>query len=178
MASTSFLDGNGNPISAEQFLENLFGVLPELFRDEDHLREIWSLPSTRRELLQRLSDAGFGKDELTEMQKLIDAERSDIFDVLEYVAYAIAPISRQERAERAKTNIFALLQREQREFLDFVLSKYVESGVEELDEAKLPHLLELKYHSVHDGIEALGEVPIIRSTFIDFQRHLYDRKVA
>ena len=178
MASTSFLDGNGNPISAEQFLENLFGVLPELFRDEEHLREIWSLPSTRRELLQRLSDAGFGKDELTEMQKLIDAERSDIFDVLEYVAYAVAPISRQERAESAKTNIFALLQREQREFLDFVLSKYVESGVEELDEAKLPHLLELKYHSVHDGIEMLGEVQQIRSTFIDFQKHLYDRRVA
>lgn len=178
MASTSFLDGNGNPISAEQFLENLFGVLPELFRDEDHLREIWSLPSTRRELLQRLSDAGFGKDQLTEMQKLIDAERSDIFDVLEYVAYAIAPISRQERADNAKTNIFALLQREQRDFLDFVLSKYVESGVEELDEAKLPHLLELKYQSVHDGIEVLGEVPQIRATYIDFQKHLYDRKVA
>lgn len=178
MASTSFLDGNGNPISAEQFLENLFGVLPELFRDEEHLREIWSLPSTRRELLQRLSDAGFGKDQLTEMQKLIDAERSDIFDVLEYVAYAIAPISRQERADSAKTNIFALLHREQRDFLDFVLSKYVESGVEELDDAKLPHLLELKYHSVHDGVEALGEVKKIRSTFIDFQKHLYERKVA
>ncbi len=178
MASTSFLDGNGNPISAEQFLENLFGVLPELFRDEEHLREIWSLPSTRRELLQRLNDAGFGKDQLTEMQKLIDAERSDIFDVLEYVAYAVAPISRQERADSAKTNIFALLQREQRDFLDFVLSKYVESGVDELDESKLPKLLELKYHSVHDGLSALGEVDDIRSTFIDFQKHLYNSKVA
>ncbi len=112
------------------------------------------------------------------MQKLIDAERSDIFDVLEYVAYAIAPISGEERAESAKTNIFALLQREQREFLDFVLSKYVESGVDEVDESKLPHLLELKYHSVRDGIEVPGEVPVIRSTFIDFQKHLYDRKVA
>ncbi len=178
MASTSFLDGNGNPISAEQFLANLFGVLPELFRDEEHLREIWSLPSTRRELLQRLTDAGFGRDQLTEMQKLIDAERSDIFDVLEYVAYAIAPMTRSERVECAKTNIFAFLNREQREFVEFVLSKYIESGVEELDDEKLSPLLELKYHSVHDGIAVLGEVPQIRSTFIDFQRHLYDRKVA
>jgi type I restriction enzyme R subunit len=178
MASTSFLDGNGNPISAEQFLENLFGVLPELFRDEEHLREVWSKPSTRRELLQRLSEAGYGREQLGEIQKLIDAERSDVFDVLEYVAYAVAPITREERVAGAKTNILALLGREQREFLDFVLSKYVESGVDELDEEKLPHLLQLKYHSIEDGIRTLGSVPEIRSTFIDFQKHLYEKKVA
>lgn len=178
MASTSFLDGNGNPISAEQFLSNLFGVLPQFFRDEDHLREIWSKPSTRKELLTRLADAGFGPEQLGEMQKLIDAEKSDVFDLLEYVAYAVAPITRTERVDGAKSNIFALLNQQQREFLDFVLSKYVESGVGELDEAKLPHLLELKYHSVHDGVEALGEVPQIRSTFIGFQKFLYQRKVA
>lgn len=178
MASTAFLDGNGNPISAEQFLENLFGVLPRFFHDEDHLREMWSKPSTRRELLNRLADAGFGRDQLAEMQKLINAERSDVFDVLEYVAYAVAPITRADRAESARSNVFELLNHRQREFLEFVLSKYVESGVDELDDSKLPHLLELKYHSVHDGIKALGEVPLIRSTFIDFQKHLYAKKVA
>ncbi len=177
MASTSFLDGNGNPISAEQFLENLFGVLPQFFESEDQLREIWSKPSTRKELLSRLSDAGFSTSMLSEMQKLIDAEKSDVFDLLEYVAYAVAPITREERVGAAKSNILALVARDQRDFVEFVLSKYVESGVEELDEAKLPHLLELKYHSVHDGVAALGNVSEIRSTFIDFQRHLY-RKVA
>lgn len=178
MASTSFLDGNGNPISAEQFLENLFGVLPQFFESEDQLREIWSKPSTRKDLLSRLADVGFGPEQLGEMQKLIDAEKSDVFDLLEYIAYAVSPITRAERVDRAKSNIFALLNHQQREFLDFVLSKYVDSGVGELDEAKLPKLLELKYHSVHDGVEALGEVPEIRATFIGFQKHLYDRKVA
>ena len=178
MTSTSFLDGNGNPISAEQFLEKLFGVLPEFFRDEDHLREIWSLPSTRRELLQRLSDAGFGTEQLTEMQKLIDAEKSDVFDVLEYVAFAVAPITRAERVGGSRSNIFALLNHEQRDFLDFVLAKYIESGVGELDEEKLPELIKLKYHTVNDGVEVLGEVSQIRSTFIDFQKHLYNRRVA
>ena len=112
------------------------------------------------------------------MQELIDAEKSDVFDVLEYVSYAITPITREERVAGAKSNIFALLNREQREFLDFVLSKYVETGVEELDEAKLPQLLELKYQSVHDGVQILGEVSEIRATFIDFQKYLYARKVA
>lgn len=178
MATTSFLDGNGNPISAEQFLENLFGVLPEFFRDEEHLREIWSKPTTRREMLSRLADVGFGIEQLNEMQRLIDAEKSDVFDLLEYVAYAVAPITRAERVESSRSNIFAFLDREQREFLEFVLAKYVESGVGELDEKKLPQLLELKYQSVDDGVAALGDVPEIRKTFIDFQRHLYSRNAA
>lgn len=178
MASTSFWDADGRPISAEEFLQKLFGSLPQFFTDEDDLRRIWSIPSSRRQLLERLAEAGFGKDQLAEMQKLINAEKSDIFDVLEYVAYAKAPITRADRVDGARSNIVALLSREQRDFLDFVLSKYVESGVDELDETKLPHLLELKYHSIHDGVETLGEIPQIRSTFINFQKHLYDRKVA
>lgn len=178
MATTSFLDGNGNPISAEQFIENLFGVLPQFFKDEAHLREIWSNPSTRRELRARLADAGFGSEQLGEIQKLIDAEKSDVFDVLEYVAYAVAPMTREERAAGARSNIFTFLNTEQREFLDFVLSKYVDSGVDELDEAKLPHLLTLKYYTFDDAPDALGGVEEIRSTFVDFQKHLYTRKVA
>ena len=178
MASTSFWDADGKPISAEEFLQKLFGALPEFFTDEDDLRKIWSLPTTRRQLLERLGDAGFGKDQLTEMLKVIDAEKSDVFDVLEYVAFAVAPITRTERVEGAKTNIFAFLNREQREFLDFVLSKYIETGVDELDEAKLPQLLELKYHALEDATDELGSVSEIRSTFIDFQKHLYERKVA
>ena len=178
MSSTSFWDASGVPISAEEFLQKLFGALPEFFQDEEELRKIWSVPNTRRQLLERLADAGFNKDQLAEMQKLIDAEKSDVFDVLEYVAFAVAPITRAERVEGAKSNIFALLDRQQREFLDFVLSKYVETGVEELDEAKLPQLLELKYHTVDDGLDALGDVDGIRATFIDFQKHLYRRRVA
>ena len=112
------------------------------------------------------------------MQKVIDAEKSDVFDVLEYVAFAVVPITRAERVDGAKTNIFAFLNREQREFLDFVLSKYIETGVDELDETKLPQLLELKYHALEDATEELGSVSQIRSTFIDFQKHLYERKVA
>ena len=35
-----------------------------------------------------------------EMQKIIDAERSDLFDVLAHVAYALPPLSREERAAK------------------------------------------------------------------------------
>ena len=67
----------------------------------DELRRLWSSPVTRKKLRERLSDAGFGRDELYQLQKLVNAENSDIFDVLEYVAYSVPPIPRDERVALA-----------------------------------------------------------------------------
>ena len=179
MVATSFWSADGKPISAEEFLNNLFGELPNLFKDEDELRTLWSNPQTRKTLLEKLDEAGFGKDELDTLKKLIDAEKSDLFDVLEYVFNSdIKPITRIERVTRAKATILAFLNKRQQEFIEFVLNKYIESGVEELDQEKLPVLLTNKYHSLEDAKEILGEVAEISSLFIEFQQHLYSQKVA
>ena len=176
--NTTFIGADGKPMSVQEFLNKLFGKLPELFKDEDELRRIWSSPLTRKTLLEKLSDAGFGKDELTTLQKIIDAEKSDLFDVLEFIAYSKKPVTREIRVARAQQEIFALLDNNQKDFLSFVLSKYIETGVEELDQEMLPHLLELKYHAVSDAADKLGGVSEIRKLFIEFQKHLYDSKVA
>ena len=179
MISTSFWSADGKPISAEEFLNNLFGELPNLFKSEDELRTLWSNPITRRTLLDKLDAAGFGKEELTTLQKLIDAEKSDLFDVLEYVFNSdIKPMTREERVAAAQATIFALLDNKQKEFIEFVLSKYVETGVEELDQEKLPILLSNKYQSLEDAKEILGDVANISRLFIEFQQHLYKRKAA
>ena len=179
MIATSFWSADGKPISAQEFLENLFGELPNFFKDEKELREIWSNPQTRKTLLEKLDEAGFGKEELTTLQKLINAEKSDLFDVLEYVFDSdFKPITREERATRAKATIFALLNDKQKEFIEFVLNKYVEAGISELDQEKLPILLQTKYQSLEDAMEILGDVQNISSLFIEFQKHLYDIKVA
>ncbi len=176
MIATSFWNADGKPISAQEFLENLFGELPNFFRNEEELREIWSNPTTRKTLLGKLNEAGFGKDELTTLQKLINAEKSDLFDVLEYVFDSdFKPITREERATRAKATIFALLNDKQKEFIEFVLSKYVETGISELDQEKLPILLQTKYQSLEDAMEILGDVQKISSLFIEFQKHLYEK---
>jgi type I restriction enzyme R subunit len=133
---------------------------------------------TRKALLDQLAEAGYGRDVLTTMQALIDAEKSDLFDVLEYVSFAIKPITREERVAHAQSEIFAQLDNKQKDFLEFVLSKYIESGVEELDQEKLPSLLELKYNAISDAAEILGGVENIRKTFIDFQQHLYNYSMA
>jgi len=44
-----------------------------------------------------LADDGFPEESLEEIQNLINAEDTDLFDVLEYVAFAKQPISRIER---------------------------------------------------------------------------------
>ncbi len=178
MVQTSFWSTDGKPISAEEFLKKLYGTLPDFFQSENQLHEIWSHPTTRKGLLDRLDQAGFGKDDLKNLRKLIDAEKSDLFDILKYISFATQPITREKRVIYAKPKIFTLLNKKQKEFLDFVLSQYVQSGVEELSEEKLPHLLELKYKTLHDAREELGDVQEIKAVFIDFQKHLYHQQIA
>ena len=179
MISTSFWSADGRPISAEDFLNNLFGELPKLFTSEEELRTIWSNPTTRKVLLEKLDDAGFGREELATLQKLIDAEKSDLFDVLEYVFNSdVKPMTREQRVAAAEATIFAILNDQQKEFIEFVLGKYVETGVEELDQERLPILLTNKYHSLEDAKGVLGDVSNISSLFIEFQKHLYIQKVS
>jgi type I restriction enzyme R subunit len=179
MMKTSFWSPDGKPISAEQFITKLFGDLPGFFKDEDELRKIWSKPDTRRKLLEGLDEKGYGMAQLADLKKLVDADKSDLYDVLAYVAFKTDPITRQERVDTHKRQIFAQYNSDnQREFLDFVLNHYVNQGVGELDDGKLPHLIDLKYHAIADAVEALGDVKGIREMFIGFQEHLYVQQGA
>ena len=172
---TMFWDTGGKPISSEEFLNNLFGELPNLFKSEAELRELWSNPSTRKTLLEKLETSGYGTEELNALRKLVDAENSDLFDVLEYVFNSeVKPITRAERVAAAEVAIFTLLNDKQKAFIEFVLRKYIEIGVGELDQTKLPTLLSSMFQSQADGITELGGDPLkIRNLFIEFQQHLY-----
>ncbi len=173
MTATTFWSVDGRPMSAAEFVTRLFGELPALFKDEDELRTLWSQPDTRKALLDSLAEKGYGLEQLHEIERLIDAEKSDLYDVLAYIAFALSPITRQERADASRPFIASEYDAKLQAFLDFVLSQYVKEGVGELDQAKLPHLLELKYRAVSDGAAELGGVANVRSAFVGFQRHLY-----
>ncbi len=179
MMCTTFWHPDGTPMSAQQFMEMLFGRLPDFFKNEAELRALWSDPETRKKLLQGLAEHGFGAEQLAEMQRIIDAEKSDIFDVLAHVAYAVPPITREDRAALAKGNITTQFNRKQQEFLDFVLSHYVREGVEELDRDKLAPLLNLKYNnSLSDALADLGRPEEIGRVFAGFQKYLYQDGAA
>ena len=87
-------------------------------------------------------------------------------------------MTREARVAAAQATIFALLNDKQKEFIAFVLSKYIETGVEELDQEKLPVLLTNKYQSLEDAKEILGDTANISRLFIEFQQYLYNERIA
>jgi type I restriction enzyme R subunit len=128
--------------------------------------------------LQGLAEKGFGAEQMAEMQRVIDAENSDLFDVLAHVAYAMAPLTREERAARAKVKIRTHFTGKQQGFLDFVLGQYVKVGVDELAQDKLSPLLKLKYHNaIADAVADLGKPEEIGRVFAGFQKYLYQPQI-
>ena len=107
MMATTFWSVDGRPMSAAEFITRLFGDLPALFRDEDELKALWGQPDTRKALLEGLSEKGYGDEQLSEIRRMIDAEKSDLFDVLAYIAFALAPITREERVNNRREQIFS-----------------------------------------------------------------------
>ncbi len=172
MVQTSFWSPDGKPISSQEFLESMFSSLPDFFKNEAELRAIWSKPDTRKKLLQAMDDKGYALSQLNGLRELIHAEESDLYDVLAYVAFSTNPVKRSQRAEYVKSH-FSKYESKQRVFLEFVLRQYVESGVGELDDDKLPELLTLKYQAMADAKRELGSIGHIRDTFIGFQEYLY-----
>ncbi|MAN03294.1 MAG: restriction endonuclease subunit R [Owenweeksia sp.] len=172
MVRTSFWSPDGKPISSAEFIERLFGDIPAFFKNEDELRQMWSLPGTRKKLLEELNEKGYTRAQLDDLRRLIHGEDSDLYDVLTYIAYHKELVPRLQRAESARIHLDSYNPAQQ-EFLNFVLQQYVDSGVEELDDHKLPDLLELKYTALADAKKALGDIPGIREAFIGFQQHLY-----
>jgi len=175
MTAAAFYSPDGKPISANQFIERLYGDLPALFQDEDQLRELWSNPETRQRLLQGLEDKGYGLDEFNDIKKVISAEKSDLYDVLAYIAYALPTVTREERVEVRKDLLFQDYSDPQKEFIDFILSHYVDQGIEELNQAKIKSFIDLKYGSIPDAVSSLGSVSEIRDLFFGFQKRLYSK---
>src|SRR5690606_28848873 len=143
------------------------------FGDEDELRRIWSDPDTRKALVDGLAERGFAGEQLTSIRRMIDAEASDLFDVLRYIAFTKAPLKRAERANARRADILSRHDHKQADFLEFVLSQYVAEGEEELGSDKLPDLLTLKYGSPADALRSLGKVEDVRRAFRGFQEELY-----
>lgn len=172
MASTTYWL-NGRMVSAQQFIEHLFGGLTSLVVDEDALRRTWSNPETRAHFLSQLQEKGFGSGELTEIRRLIDAQDSDLFDVLAYVRFTLAPKARIERAESARTTALPPHDAEMRDFLESVLRAYERGGVEELGLDSLGTLLTVKYGSLNDAKARLGDLASIKTAFVGMQADLY-----
>jgi len=138
------------------------------------LKYLDDLEHEREKLLENLAEAGYDAEKLDSMKELIDAKDSDVYDVLAYVAYANETLTRKDRAEISCPAIISHYgDYKQLEFINFVLSKYIEDGVEELSINKMRSLLELKYKTIADAASELGKPARIREIFVGFQKYLY-----
>ena len=164
---------NGRQITGQEFMEQLFGDLGSLLTGEDELREIWSNPETRGAFLTKLEEMGYDRQRLDDMRRLIDAPQSDIFDVLAFVRFSLAPLTRAERVESARTTGLGVYQPEMRKFLEYVLQAYQAQGVDELEPRRIGDLLRILYGGTNDAKRALGPVDQIRGAFLGIQRHLF-----
>jgi type I restriction enzyme R subunit len=174
---TTFYNTDGKQVDIKEFLTTLFGKLPDFFRNEEQLREVWADPNTRDNLLNQLKNIGYGIQELKDLQHIVRAENSDIFDVLSFIAFDKQPIS---RIARIKNTYFYInkITKQQQEFISFVLTQYQNKGFEELSLNNLPQLLEVKYNTISDANIVLGSLDNIKHTFVELHHHLYNKKVS
>ena len=173
IAATTYWSHDGRPITAQEFMEQLFGDLNILVATEDDLRTAWRDPERREAFMQRLIELGYDNDRLDDMRRLIDAPNSDVFDVLAYVRFTLAPMARTERADAARSTGLNGYEQEMREFLDYVLRAYEDHGVDELAPRKIADFLRIRYGGTNDAKRALGSTSDIRKAFIAIQAHLY-----
>ena len=151
----------------------MFGELPELFKDEDELRSLWSDPDTRRALLERSLSVVTMVLYLMQIKDAINAQDSDIYDVLGHIAYSRNMMTRAHRAEVGKRRIDVAYDEKIVSFLDFVLEHYVATPEESLDRSQLSDYLKLKYGSNVEAAAALGGMELVIDAYIGFQKQLY-----
>lgn len=173
MAATSYWSPDGRPITAQEFMEQLFGDLNGLVTDEAELRRIWGNPVQRVAFLQRLAEMGYDDECLDDMRRLVDAPNSDIFDVLAYIRFALAPQARHERVHTTKATGLDGYEREMRSFLEYVLEAYDRHGIDELAPEKLVDFLRIRYGGTNDAKRSLGSIEDIRHAYHDVQRRLF-----
>ncbi len=162
-------------LTLEEYVQKLFGTLPEFLDGEDDLRMKWSQPDTRKQLLDVLERSGFQEDKLELMRRFLQMEKCDMLDVLAYLAYNTSPLERERRAEILRKDMKKKVTKQQQEFADFILNMYVRNGFKELGMDKLPTLIDMKYHSTTDALSKLQMTPIgLRDFFLTMQKDLYN----
>ena len=167
------------PVTLDEFIETLFDEsIPDLFENETKLRQIWSLPQTRAELLLKLQEVGYGQDQLKSIQALVGAKESDIYDVLRYISFRKNMLKRSDRMISSREIYYPTIDKPHQDFVDFVGHQYINRGVWQLSQDNLPKLIELRYKTIADGTNELGEISLIKSVYDGFQKSLYEAEVA
>ncbi|MEA3497795.1 MAG: DEAD/DEAH box helicase family protein [Campylobacterota bacterium] len=173
---TTYVGEDGIPLKTEDYLELLIGVLGRFYNDEDALREIWSNPTNRKDLLNKLKEMNIDESQLNDLKQIFDATSSDIYDVLAHLSFNMDIKTREERVLGVEHSDFIEKYHDfkAKEFIEFILDRYRKDGVKELDEDKLGKLVDLSgLGSVREVAQNFGGIPQMRDEYFELQREIY-----
>ena len=171
-----YIDADGKPLTAKEFLENLIGFIPNLFASEAELRANWANPDKREEMLNKLELEGFDKEQLNSLREMLSAKDCDIFDVLSYLSFSSEMLTRHRRVELAQNDqFFDVYQNiKAKDFLRFILSRYEKDDIEELKRQKLGELIKLNnIGTPKDAAVLFGGAEKLIEAFYKLQETLY-----
>jgi len=161
-------------ITLAEYVQRLFGRVPEFFSGKEDLIEKWSNPETREQLLQTMEEAGFAVDKLNLLKNMLKMQKCDLLDVLEFIAYNSTPMERAKRVEIVRKKYVDKLTEEQRGFDNLILDYYVNNGFNQLSVDNLKTFINIRFNSVSDAKERLQmSVTDIREHYLELQRRLY-----
>ena len=171
-----YIDEDGRPLTAEEFLKRVLGFLPALYKNETQLRQLWANPETRKEAFEYLRNKNIAEEHLESLKQIIDAKDCDIFDVLNHISNHKALLTRTQRASTVRNNnqffgVYKDLQAQ--EFLHFLLERYEQDGIKELDRSNLSELIKLKKMDASEVISIFGGPDKLVEAFIKLQEELY-----
>jgi type I restriction enzyme R subunit len=172
---TTYVGEDGRPLRTDEYLELLIGILGKFYNDEAKLREIWSNPKNRRELLEKLREMNIDEAQLHDLKSIFEAQNSDIYDVLAHISFNLEIMTRSERVLAVENSEFVESYHDEkaRDFIEFILERYNKDGVKELDEDKLSSLIKLSGIDREVLKEAFGSVGEIKEGCFGLQREIY-----
>lgn len=168
------LDAQGNQLRVIEYTDYTADTVRSLFPTPDELRNAWSLPDDRQEVIEKLADRGIDFGHLAEQ---VGKDDADPFDLLCHVAFNAPLLTRRDRAQRIRQNkqdLFVQYGTEAKAILDELINKYAEYGI---DQFRLPDALQVPPISnrgnVSEIIAIFGGADELRLALNKVQQELY-----
>ncbi len=173
---TTYVGEDGIPLKTEDYLELLIGVLGKFYNDENGLREIWSNPKNRKDLLNKLKEMNIDESQLDDLKQIFEAQDSDIYDVLAHLSFNMDIKSRNERVIAVENSDFVEKYHNEKAkaFIEFILDRYRKDGVKELDDDKLGKLVDLSgLGTIREVASNFGGIPQMGNEYLELQKEIY-----
>ena len=165
-------------MSSEDFIKKILGELPKLYQNEHDLRLAWANPETREKFLKNLEYIWLDAEQIENLKKIFEAEKSDIFDILAYISYGNEIKNRTERSKIAKSILEKYENPKAKDFLQFLLELYEREWIMNFKKEGLSSKIELFNRWLAREIAAeFGWVQELKQAYYDLQKGIYEVEV-